>query len=253
MEVPVSDPGFDPGLDPAEARAQVREATERLLASALDLDETALRGPSRCPGWTRAHVLAHIAGNAAGTTRVLRWAQSGVPSPKYASSEARASEIEDGSRNSLPELLSAVSATAEELAGQMDSMTNDDWKVAIPTGPGGTEDPEPASVVPWSRLRELELHHVDLDLDFTPAHWSNEFAQLALLEAMDRLGRRADPPRLVVDATDAAASAQVGGSEGAVLVTGPVRALAAWLTGRGSGDGLAVEPSGPLPVLPPWG
>jgi maleylpyruvate isomerase len=37
-----------------------------------------------------------------------------------------------------------------------------------------------------------------------------------------------------------------------VTVTGPVRLLLAWLTGRSSGEGLTTEPPGPLPALPAW-
>ena len=36
------------------------------------------------------------------------------------------------------------------------------------------------------------------------------------------------------------------------VVAGPAHALAAWLTGRTSGDRLTVDPPGPLPPVPEW-
>jgi hypothetical protein len=42
-------------------------------------------GPSLLPGWTRGHVLSHLARNAEGGTRLLGWARTGVPSYEYES------------------------------------------------------------------------------------------------------------------------------------------------------------------------
>ena len=59
---------------------------------------------------------ANLAGNADGSTRLLRWAATGVPSPKYASEDARNAEIEAVAaaiRNGL--LVGAVEAEVGEL------------------------------------------------------------------------------------------------------------------------------------------
>lgn len=54
-------------------------------------------------------------------------------------------------------------------------------------------------------------------------------------------------------ATDAPVLVLIGpGGQADTVVTGPVRALLAWLTGRGDGAGLSSEQACPLPVLPPW-
>ncbi|MGK5530911.1 maleylpyruvate isomerase family mycothiol-dependent enzyme [Streptomyces sp. URMC 129] len=46
---------------PAADLHGLQDATDRLLATAAGLDDTALAQPSRLPGWTRGHVLAHLA------------------------------------------------------------------------------------------------------------------------------------------------------------------------------------------------
>jgi uncharacterized protein (TIGR03083 family) len=44
-----------------EQTDQIDHATQRLLDDARTIPEADLRAPSLLPGWTRAHVLAHVA------------------------------------------------------------------------------------------------------------------------------------------------------------------------------------------------
>ena len=53
-------------------------STERLLASAAALSDAQLREPSPLPGWSRGHVLSHIARNADGLRNLLIWARTGI-------------------------------------------------------------------------------------------------------------------------------------------------------------------------------
>src|SRR4029077_20917204 len=78
--------------------ARIGEATDRLLASAGALTDTGVREPSLLPGWTRGHVLTHIARNADGLGNLLRWARTGITTPMYASREARRAGIGAGGR-----------------------------------------------------------------------------------------------------------------------------------------------------------
>lgn len=79
--------------------AEITTATRTLLATAAKLDDDDVRAFSLLPGWTRGHVLTHVARNADGGTRLLTWARTGVESYEYPSLEARATEIEDGARH----------------------------------------------------------------------------------------------------------------------------------------------------------
>ena len=75
------------GPDPAALRGALDEmavSTDRLLATVDGLDDAALRQPSRLPGWTRAHVLTHIARNADGLVNLVTWARTGEETPMYA-------------------------------------------------------------------------------------------------------------------------------------------------------------------------
>jgi hypothetical protein len=55
------------------ALARLAAATAGLLADLDGLGEAEARGASRLPGWTRGHVLTHLARNAEGSTRLLAW------------------------------------------------------------------------------------------------------------------------------------------------------------------------------------
>ena len=102
-----------------------------------------------------------------------------------------------------------------------------------------------AATVPWARLREVEVHHVDLAAGYAPADWSEAFALRLLREVTADL---TEPLVLRPDGIEH--PLVVGDAAGARAVSGPTWALAAWLTGRG--DGAALHTDGPLPAAPRW-
>src|SRR4051812_32675009 len=82
--------------DPLAMLAEVDRATKRLLTRLERLDDAAIAGPSLLPGWTRGHVLTHLARNADSYVNLLTWARTGVPTPQYPSPQARVADIEAG-------------------------------------------------------------------------------------------------------------------------------------------------------------
>ncbi len=94
---------------------------------------------------------------------------------------------------------------------------------------------------------------MDLRAGYEPTQWPEEFATYALQQVAAAF---AGPhcPAAVLRAVDVPVLAQIGpaGAPATVTVTGDVRLLLAWLAGRSAGSGLAAEPAGPLPELPPW-
>jgi maleylpyruvate isomerase len=81
----------------------------------------------------------------------------------------------------------------------------------------------PATKALVSRWREVEIHRVDLRLDFSPEDWTDEFIGFLLPRELPRLADR---------------------SVGTAVPEGlPEHAVLAWLIGRG-------EPG--LPELPAW-
>ena len=91
---------------------QIDDATQRLLGSARVIAEPDLRAPSLLPGWTRAHVLAHLARSADAMRNLLVGARSGQDRPAYVSGQARAAGIEHGAGLKAKELMADLADSA---------------------------------------------------------------------------------------------------------------------------------------------
>ena len=243
-----SRPGLPPvrslmTMDPLVLMTDVDAATARLLRTAEALDPAAVSAPSPLPGWTVGHVLTHVARNADAYTNLLTWARTGVETPAYPTPAARAEGIESGAGRPLAAQIEDIRTAHERFADAAAAMPAEAWTFHLPsTG-------QSAAAVPWARLREVEVHHVDLGRDYSPADWSDAFALRLLREIVG--GAPAEVP-LVLRPHGIEHPLVIGDGRDAPVVCGPTRAIAAWLTGRGDGADLTVSPDGELPTVPRW-
>ncbi|MER6345683.1 maleylpyruvate isomerase family mycothiol-dependent enzyme [Streptomyces sp. NPDC001595] len=226
-------------IDHARDLASVHEATERLLTAAGKLDNAAVSEPSRLPGWTRGHVLAHLARNADALVNVLEGR------PMYASAEVRDADIERDAPRPLDVQLADVRASAERF--QETGAAPADWARTVELRNGVTDT---ASRVPFRRWAEVELHHVDLgighELEDLPAEFTER--ETAFLAARFT-GAPQVPPTRLTDGTRAWSTGREA-DEPEITVEGAPAELLGWLAGRRDGAGLTVT-GGPLPSLPP--
>lgn len=225
-----------------EPLTTITAATRALVATAERLGDGGVRAPSLLPGWTRGHVLSHVARNADGGVRLLTWARTGVESYEYPSLEARAAEIEDGAGRPAAELVADVRESAERFADAYRLMTDEAWQRTVRWTSGARH---PAARAPDARLTEVLVHHVDLDAGFTPRDWPPGFAARTLESVVASYARRDDAPRLRLRATDT--GREFG--DGDVLVGGAEAALAGWLMGRSDGAELSGAEGIVLPFL----
>ncbi|MDX3373873.1 maleylpyruvate isomerase family mycothiol-dependent enzyme [Streptomyces sp. ME02-6991-2A] len=227
-------------MDHAHDLGAVHEATDRLLNEAGKWDNAALAEPSRLPGWSRGHVLAHLSRNADALGNVLR----GLP--MYASSETRDADIETGSARPLAEQLADFEASAGRFAAVADEPA--DWSRTVTLRHGVTDS---ASRVPFRRLIELEIHHVDLDTGYELEDLPAEFTEREIAFLTERFSGHPEVPATTVTAEDGRTWTTGGGSDGpAVSVRGTAAGLLGWLAGRRDGSALTVT-GGALPALPP--
>lgn len=168
-------------IDRTELIRQIDDSAERLVQAAGRLSDEDVRAPSLLPGWTRAHVLTHLARGAEALRNLLIWARTGVETPAYASREARNADIEAGAVRSSAELIADLSATAAVFRAEVEKVPEEAWSFMV--GAPGLPD-FPAEEVLVRRLVELELHHVDLDIGYGPADWPATFTALELSEPM---------------------------------------------------------------------
>ena len=87
------------------------------------------------------------------------------------------------------------------------------------------------------RVREVEIHHADLDAGYAAADWPEGF-RVVLLESMTK---RPYPAPFGVRPTDLDRTWRYGDGDGGPVVSGTSAALGWWLTGRGTGEGLTTD------------
>ena len=171
---------MDPALQPLSD--QIDFAGQRLLGTARIIDDGDLRAPSLLPGWTRAHVLAHLARGADALRNLMIGVRTGQPIPAHASPAAREADIEAGARRPRADLLADVAAAASAFRTVSRQLPDEAWDTDITWVPG--LDPFPAREVLARRLVEIELHHVDLGAGYTAADWPDSFLALRLPEPL---------------------------------------------------------------------
>lgn len=232
--------------EPERVVGPVSAATEALMATAESLDDYALRSASLCPGWTRGHVLAHVARNADALANLLNWANTGVETPMYASVDARNVGIETGATRPVAELAEDLKESAAGFAKAVSAMPEQGWERLVRTGPAGSGAAVPARRVMWLRLREVEIHHVDLDAGYGSGDWPAAFVDRAVRESLRACGRKDGVAPFTAVANGIREHV---GAPGGVTVTGSAASMLAWLTGRSPGADLHVD-GGTLPDLP---
>lgn len=226
------------------ALAWMRSGTEQLQELVDGLPDEALGAGTPLPGWTRRHLLAHVASNAEALQRLTSWAATGVESRMYSSSEQRADDIESGSRREADELRTWVRDSAQDLASDLAGLDEHAWQASVVTAQGRTV---PATEVPWMRAREVMVHAVDLDAGRTFADLPRDFLVALLDDVTGKRSKAPGGPALTLHADETDHQWSVSGSGDALTVTAPLADLAAWLTGRPH----RLDPAG-LPELPAW-
>jgi maleylpyruvate isomerase len=241
----------DAGADQRLARSIVwmDGGTEFFEAQLAQVSDDDLSLPSRLPGWTRLHVVSHMARNARALTNLLRWAETGVESPMYPSPDHRRADIEVGALLPAAEVRADALAEDRRFRDSISAMPERAWAAEVRTALGR---PVAASEVPWMRVREVWVHGVDLGAGARFSDVDGDVAAALLVEAAGRFASLEACPPVVLVSAGAEGERFAIGPEVAdpTEVRGSTQGLAGWLLGRT--DGADLECSGELPSLPAW-
>jgi maleylpyruvate isomerase len=229
------------------------EQTDLLLQDVGTLRPDEVRAASLLPGWTRGHVLTHLARNADALGNLVTTALTGVQTPMYRSQESRNQDIEDGSVRTLTDIEADVESASERFLALLADVPVDHLDDLVPSGRGWDVR---IRDLPWMRVREVVFHHVDLGIGFTFAQAPDELLDRAVQDCGgERMAGASHRASVTGTLSDGSVTRIVVGEDSrsadAVTVSGPAGAVLAWLTGRG--DGSDLDHDGPLPDLPPWG
>ena len=223
-------------------------ATRRLVRTVDSMADDKWPQPSLLPGWTRGHVVSHLTLNAEGLSAALEGVHEGRAVPMYDSDSVRDFDIAALAGESPTVLRDRFLASTTTIGEWIEELADNLAEHVIERTPGGRQFP--AGEVGTMRVREVEIHHADLGLDYTAADWPSEFVVLLLSTRADHH----DGPGFAAHATDLDRSWTFGA--GGPTVSGVGSALAWWVTGRPvhqvpGGDGLTSD-DGRVPRMEPW-
>jgi uncharacterized protein (TIGR03083 family) len=130
-----------PVAEPTDLLAELQGSTNRLL-NGLDAEgwsDADVAAPSLCAGWTRGHLLSHIARNADGITATLHGALRGEIVARYPRGwDARNKDIDDGSARPAAAQLADVRDSAARLEQAFDAIAAADaWDRPTDRKPAG--------------------------------------------------------------------------------------------------------------------
>jgi len=223
------------------------------IAAALDaLTDTEVQAPSTLAGWTRGHVITHLALSADSYLWLLAVARTGVEPAPRTGAEALARAVQEGADRPAAELATDLRTRLARLAEAAVSMPTEAWDTLV-TALAGWRHPA------WYTLhrcwRELETHHLDLNLGYRTTDWPAAYVTWALDDTLAALSAR-DFPVARVEAVDLGRSWTLSAT--GPTVTGSGHAVLGWLSGRAtdplltSDRPLPAPPNWPLPPAPGW-
>lgn len=198
-------------------------------------------------GWTRAHIVAHVAYNAIALCNLMHWANTGEKTPMYSSPEARNEEIAYGA-TLLPDAL-------RNLHGHAVARLDVDWRETAPeawgsevlTAQGRTV---PASETLWMRSREVWIHAVDLGAVATFGNIPEIILTTLAAEITAKwAGQGAGEGLVLVDAHSGARYPAAPG-DNEVVISGNLAAIVRYAAGRGA-EGVTSS-TGEVPEPPRW-
>ena len=237
----------------------IADSAARLVRTAQALTDDDLHEASALPGWTRAHVLTHVAQGADSRTRLLRAAQAGRIGQQYPSEQARAEAIDAGARRPGGVIRADLERAIQECLTAIREHPSQLWDAPAIWLGGGSRPVR--GVLPGLR-RELEYHHVDLAAGYQPADWPDDFVATELSRVTALMDRRDDAPPMTLAGHGicTSAPARLSMSPGRPLAAGedphrpgpaiqlvPVRAFAPQ-PGQ-LGDVGFLDPAGAVPAL----
>ncbi|UZX02617.1 maleylpyruvate isomerase family mycothiol-dependent enzyme [Arthrobacter sp. CDRTa11] len=249
--------------------AELHKAAAAAASAAGKLTDMDVVAPSTLSGWTRGHVLAHIAGISHAMARQLEYAARGETVELYDGGQ-------DGRNNAINAASGHDAAThREDLQAALDRVLKAFDSVAGPEAPGlagpGSDPSESGagkSGVTWQTpiayrggvvldgglalWRELVIHTSDLGTGPGAEAWSRLFCE----HLFDFLAARVPPGDKLVLQPLGLPPVTIGSGGRSVVISGMITDIAAWLAGRepslGSLRASAAADGVDLPTLLPW-
>jgi maleylpyruvate isomerase len=208
-----------------------------------------IREASALDGWSRQHVLTHLARNADALGNLCDWARTGVETPMYVDSESRDRDIDHGARRperaAVDDLLRSLRGYEAKLA----LLPRDAWSATVRTAQGRVLR---ATAIPWLRVRELWVHAVDLRLGFGFSDVPTALAEALLDDAIATIDARGATEHVVLSAVGSGRAWVLEAGGDPHRVTGSLGALLGYVLRNRVDPAIGVESGREPPAMPRW-
>jgi maleylpyruvate isomerase len=160
----------------------------QLLAGLAPLTDDDFRSPSLLPRYSRAHVVTHLANKAKAHVEILGGPAAGEIRQLHPDGHDPDLAADVGAARSAAELRSDLTQSLERLEVAWDALDPPMWDRQGIMAAG----PRTMAEIVTHHLRNVEVHHVDLDIGYRVADWPPIFVEGELPKRLRSLPDRAD-------------------------------------------------------------
>ncbi|MFJ6457101.1 maleylpyruvate isomerase family mycothiol-dependent enzyme [Paenarthrobacter sp. NPDC091669] len=221
--------------------SRLSRETDMFLATVASLSDAEMAAASRCEGWSRADVIAHVASSGRTLVNLIDGAVFGEERELHASHEARSKDVCALAALRGEELMEELRDSARNFAEQAQRLNAE---VAAPDANVNGKI-IPATSIVALRIAEVIVHHHDLDTAWTIEE-ADPDSLLNAIEAVVLSLRAKDAPGMTL-VTEERDEWVIG--DGALHVTSDREGMLRWLA---RGEAEQIEADGLLPALPAW-
>lgn len=183
-----------------------RASHRRLLAAIAPLEDGDFRAPSALPRWSRGHVVTHLADKAKALAWLLGGPAVGEVRRQFPEGHDHDLAAETGAARPAAELRTDLARSLDLAEVACDALDDGLWdRQGIVT-----PSLRPMDEIVRRHLRDVEVHHLDLDIGYRPADWPALFVEHELGKRLRDLPERADHADLLAWLIGRAAAPDLG-------------------------------------------
>jgi maleylpyruvate isomerase len=158
----------------------------RFVQTVAGLRDTEFAGPSLLPAWSRADVVAWLALKSESHTHLFEGAAAGEVRQQFPDGYDQLAAIAREVAQGVPALRLRLGTALSDLEAAWERLPTASWSFETITSAGRRSM---ADVVA-RHLRDVEVHHVDLDAGYGPMDWPEQFVELELAKRLADLPGR---------------------------------------------------------------
>ena len=193
-------------MRPTAAIDTCRRSHRGLVDALRPLTDDDLRTPSLLPRYSRGHVVAHVINKVNAHVRLFDGARVGETRRLHPEGYDADAAAGAAARRSSSILHADLERALGQLEAAWDALDDELWdRQAIMTA-----GPRTMTEVVAHHLRNVEVHHVDLDIGYRPADWPEHFVESELEKRLRGLPDRTRHADLLAWLLDRAPAPQLG-------------------------------------------